>query len=245
MNKFIEKHSDKIAGVLTCPDRIIFKGYLPLYNGEAMERFCYLQNILFKEMKPFFLKQSEIIKKHAISMAEKYNRPYEYLNGGKLRKEEKALEIAKKGGITDGLICIFSRLEPSRTFKLRYGKKRPRIESHFGKCLCLYYYFMDKEFGLIHVRISTWFPVDIQVYINGHNWLAKQMDKRSMSYVQSDNAFLEVGDWKKSQSRANNFRKRNIQGFLDRYAKKVNPLLRHLLRPMSYYWVTAQAEFFN
>ena len=30
---------------------------------------------------------------------------------------------------------------------------------------------------------------------------------------------------------------------LGRYARRINPLLGELLRPMDYYWVTAQAEY--
>jgi len=29
--------------------------------------------------------------------------------------------------------------------------------------LCLYYYFMDRDLGLIHVCVQTWFPLQIQV----------------------------------------------------------------------------------
>ena len=39
MKKFIEKHSDNIDGVLSCADRIIFKGYSFLSWCGNMERF--------------------------------------------------------------------------------------------------------------------------------------------------------------------------------------------------------------
>jgi hypothetical protein len=28
---------------------------------------------------------------------------------------------------------------------------------------------MDREFGLIHVKLQTWFPLPIQVNVNGHS----------------------------------------------------------------------------
>ncbi len=31
-------------------------------------------------------------------------------------------------------------------------------------CLRLYYYFMDRQLGRIHVKIQTWFPFPIQVH---------------------------------------------------------------------------------
>lgn len=30
------------------------------------------------------------------------------------------------------------------------------------------FYFVDPEFGLVHVRLQTWFPYTIQAYVNGH-----------------------------------------------------------------------------
>ena len=32
----------------------------------------------------------------------------------------------------------------------------------------------------MHVRIQTWFRLTIQVYVNGHNWLAMQLHARKI-----------------------------------------------------------------
>jgi hypothetical protein len=29
------------------------------------------------------------------------------------------------------------------------------------------------------VRVQTWFPFTLQVYVNGHEWLARQMNSRT------------------------------------------------------------------
>jgi hypothetical protein len=34
---------------------------------------------------------------------------------------------------------------------------------------------MDREFGLIHVGLQTWCPLQLQVYVNGHEWLARKL----------------------------------------------------------------------
>jgi hypothetical protein len=36
-----------------------------------------------------------------------------------------------------------------------------------SKCLHFYFYFVDPEFGLMHVRLQSWLPYEIQVYVNG------------------------------------------------------------------------------
>jgi hypothetical protein len=48
----------------------------------------------------------------------------------------------------------------------------PAIRPAWRKCLVLSFYFLDREFGFCHARVQTWFPFTIQVYVNGHEWLA-------------------------------------------------------------------------
>ncbi len=36
MDQFITKHADKLQGTLPCFDRVLFRGYLPLFSGSAM-----------------------------------------------------------------------------------------------------------------------------------------------------------------------------------------------------------------
>ena len=86
-------------------------------------------------------------------------------------------------------MCIFSILEPCRTFSFRFQKGGPFVQSARRKCLHLYFYFMDRDFGLIHVRIQTWFPMQIQIYLNGHEWLARKLSANHLRYTKHDNVF--------------------------------------------------------
>lgn len=62
------------------------------------------------------------------------------------------------------------------------------------KCLHLYYYFMEREFGLIHVQVQTWFPLRMQVFVNGDDWLARKLDAAHVGYTQCDNVFVGIED---------------------------------------------------
>jgi len=189
MKDFVEKHQHKITGTISTFDRIIFKGYLPIGYPESMEGFLYRNGLLIKDFKSFAKENSEILKQHAIDYARKYGRPYQYLNG-KVRKKELARQIAEQDGIDQGLICVFSVVESNPSFALRYGDKRPHLIKCMPRCLTVYYYFMDRQLGFMHVRIQTWLPFMIQVYINGHEWLARQLDQRGIQYEKLENAFV-------------------------------------------------------
>ena len=242
MERFINKHQDKITGTLSCFDRLLFKGYLPISFPQAMESFMNRHELLLKDFKQFVKKHSETLKVHALTTAQCSARPYIYLKAP-IRKDDRARQIAKQDNITNGLICVFSILEQCQSFKLAYGKDKPRIVSSNPRCLCLYFYFVDREFGFMHVRIQTWFPFVVQIYINGHEWLARKMDKHGLAYQQADNAFLSIEDPERAQRFADSMARKNWPLVLEAFAKRVNPLLNNLLAGMAYYWVADQAEY--
>jgi hypothetical protein len=172
MKEFIRKYDDRIHGVLSCFDRMLFRGYLPIMSGWAMAQFLSGLDLNSSTLKPFLLQNSERVKNNALGMAQKHQRPFQYL-ASPIRKEDTARQLAERDGIEEGLVCIFSILEPCRTFSFRFQKGGTFVRSARRKCLHLYFYFMDRDFGLIHVRIQTWFPM--QIYLNGHEWLARKL----------------------------------------------------------------------
>jgi hypothetical protein len=140
------------------------------------------------------------------------------------------------------LVCVFSVLEPCRTFSLVWTDAQPFVQPAWRKCLHLYFYFLDRQLGLIPVKVQTWFPFPLQVYVNGHEWLARRLDRHGVRYGTRDNAFLQVSDLARAQHLADGFATVDWPRVLGHYARRVNPLLRDLLAPMQYYWVTAQLE---
>src|SRR6266581_9646251 len=189
MNQFIGKHGEVILGALSCFDRMLFRGYLPIMSGAAMADFLQAKGIDRCGLKTFLLTHAACLKNHAMEMAAAAGRPYQYL-GERTRKEDLARQIAKRDGIDEGLICVFALLEVSRTFSVVWKERSSFVQSTRRKCLQLYYYFRDRELGLIHVKLQSWFPFQRQIYLNGHEWLARKLDRRGVKYLKLDNAFL-------------------------------------------------------
>lgn len=72
-----------------------------------------------------------------------------------------------------------------------------------GKCAHYYIYAIDPEIGLIYLRIPTWAPFRLQFYCNGHNWLARQLDRAQINYTLLDNTFTHVSAPSRAQQLAN------------------------------------------
>ena len=77
-------------------------------------------------LKPFLLKRAEQLRQHAFEVARKAGRPCTYLMHP-TRKEDLARETAAKDGVESGLVCIFSVVEPCRTFSFVWKERKPFI----------------------------------------------------------------------------------------------------------------------
>ncbi|HKZ78843.1 MAG TPA: hypothetical protein VJ124_11115 [Pyrinomonadaceae bacterium] len=248
MKRFLERHSNRITGTLSGFDRVLFRGTLrSIVHVKGLEIFLYSQHVLFKDFGRYAEGLSQRIIEQAKSTASKLGRPYQYLWSSKASKEELALEIMERDGIKQGLIAVFACVEPCQSFDLRKdaATKHLKLISTERKCLHLYFYYLDREFGLMHVRLQTWLPFSIQVCLNGREWLAKQMDRAGITYTQRDNCFTHISDAPRAQKLMDRLTARNWRPFLDALAQKVNPWIhpRTGLDLHGYYWSVRQMEY--
>jgi hypothetical protein len=246
MEQFITMHQKNVIGVLEGFDRVLFRGTFPsLAYGDGMGRFLSAKGIRLTQFKEFALRCSRSLAEHARQMAADQGRPYLHLSSPKISKEEQARQIAERDAVNKGLICVFSCVEPCRSFSLRRDEKGlPHLVSETRKCNFFYFYVMDREFGLMHVRLQSWLPFDIQVCINGRSYLARQLDREGIGYVRKGNGFLRIDNLPRAQEILNRLHRRNWSSTLNALAQWVNPHLNdpQTLDARSYYWTLRQSE---
>ena len=244
LSRFVSKFTGLIVAVLSCFDRVLFKGHLALAAPCELEYFvdCVLKVRRSDFMKTTAPQYSDRLIEHAQKWARKAGRTYVYRTG-QFRKDEWAQDLIRDQGLTEGLVGILCTLETCPCFALVPGPNRPQFVSRPRQQRVLYYYFLDSQFGLIHVRLQTWLPFTVQVYVNGHEWLAQQMVRKKLGFVQQHNAFTQLDDPEQTQRLADRFATLNWPRILDRWAEQVNPLLRELLDGYPVHWVVDQAEY--
>jgi hypothetical protein len=243
-NPFLAKFASSLIAVLSCHDRLIFKGHLPFSDEAHLNRFIdHTLRIKRKDFPAFAEGKAEHLVAHAKDLAARHGAPYVYLQG-RHRKEDLVQEQIRARRLGEGLVCVLCCQETCRTVKLRYGDGRPRLVFALRPQRVLYFYFLDAQFGLRHVRVQTWFPFTAQVYVNGHDWLARQLHAAGVGFVQHDNAFTQLDNPGKAQALADRFPRLGWVKILDRWARQVNPLLGEpWLQGQGYYWVIDQAEY--
>ena len=90
------------------------------------------------------------------------------------------------------------------------------------------------------MRAPTWLPCRLQIYFNGHNWLASQMRKRQIDYRRLDNAFAATGDWERAQQIVNGWEAKRMHRKPDGSARTYCPIFRAF--GVQYHWSVDQCE---
>ncbi len=242
MNGFVDLHGASITGVINTFDRVIFKGHLNgFFPDGAFGRYLSRRGILLKDAGRFFEAETQRIRDHVVSLAAAAGRPVEYLAGASTHrsgtsKEARARAIAERDGVTEGLVCVLSVVEPCRSFAVAPNRQTRRLEvvRRPRKCLHYYLYLIDPEFGWMHVRLQTWAPYEIQVYVNGREWLARQTGSRPASGIgAATTRSPQVDDFGAVAALCERFAHTDWPPFLERQAALVNPLLPDINAPAS------------
>src|SRR5262249_51230507 len=145
-----------------------------LYCAEIFEEYLSKATVLCKDFKAFATGLTNEVCQTAERLAQSLKRPFTYLSSSALSKEELARSLVQRDQVKQGLVAIFRCVEPCRTYKMRGNYQTKMLEPHleWGKCLHLYFYVQDPHYGLLHLRLQTWFPFLIHICLNGHEWLA-------------------------------------------------------------------------
>ena len=241
--QFNKQWDSKVKFSLSSFDRVIFTGYLPFYSDLALNRWVGGQlKIRHKDFLDQLEKMSDQLVASAKQLATQAGAPYHYLQG-RCRKESLVNEVALERREPDGLITVLCTQESCRTVKLVHGQNRPALKFEYRPQRVLYFYLNHREFGRMFVRVQTWFPWRIQVYVNGHDYVARQLLKRGIEFEQRDNAFLSIAEPQVAQRLADQFAGLHWESILNGFARQFNPLLTHSwLKDRHYSWVVDQAE---
>ena len=96
----------------------------------------------------------------------------------------------------------------------------------------------------MHVRIQGWIPYECQIYINGREWLARQLDKAGIGYVRYENSLVQIDDLEAAAELCERFAHRAWPRVLNAFARQLNPILPEIRAAGygGYYWVLDQAE---
>ena len=239
----LERYRDRIAGVLTCYDRIVITGTIPgaCFAG-GMTSYLNAHHIRIFDYPRFAEPLRDRIRANAEKLVEAAGVKIGHIAKAHIRKEDVVAAVIKTRGDHPGLVHVISAMEACPSYKPWHDKRTGQtfLRPTPGKCLHYYFYFIDAELGLIYLRVPTWCPFRLQFYCNGHSWLARQLAATGIGYAMADNAFIRIDDWDRAQQLADNLSPDMLHRILDRYANECCPILDVFLQ--TYHWSLMQVE---
>ncbi len=197
MKNMIRQLGERVLGVLSGFDRLLFRGILRcVINPRGLNGYLFGANVRMADFKEHTQQVTQQLIDESLRYASENGREIKFLDSPQIRKKDVALEIARRDKITEGLICVLRCVEPCTTLRVCGNRKTKKIaiERRRTQCTHLYHYFQHPQFGFLHVRLQTWFPFTMQVCLNGRDWLARDLTKAGIRYRQHDNCIHWVHD---------------------------------------------------
>src|SRR3978361_34207 len=150
----VERYDDRIAGVLSCYDRVVVTGTLPtVCYAEGMTRFLYANPIRIFDYPELHVTLREGVREAAASLAAEARVAIEHVAKSHVRKEAIVAKVLEQRGDHPGLVHVISAMEACDAYKPWHDKQRHRtyLRPDSGKCLHYYFYFVDADLGLIYL----------------------------------------------------------------------------------------------
>jgi predicted transcriptional regulator len=244
MESFITKYNRQIKFTFSCYDRIVITGTLPEISYAAgMTSFMYKKSIRIFDYAKYAEGLRDTLRKQIDSIVSESGAGVQYLKKSGIRKETLVSEILQKRGAHPGIVCILSTLEGCNTYKPWHekGTEKTFLKSDVSKCIHYYVYFIDEQLGLGYIRIPTWCPFRLQIYFNGHNFLARKFKEHGIDYTMIDNAFDSISDPAKAQELSDSLSVEELHRKFDELAWKYCPVYKEL--GLRYHWSVMQAEY--
>jgi DNA-binding MarR family transcriptional regulator len=244
MEPFTTKYSHQINFSLSCYDRIVLTGNLPeISYAQGMTSHLYSKGIRIFDYAKYAEGMRDQIRNQIDSVSNDSGVAVHYLKKAGIRKESLVADILKERGDHPGIVCILSALEGCNTYKPWHDKQTGKtfLKPDVSKCLHYYIYFIDDLLGFGYIRIPTWCPFRLQIYFNGHHFLAGKLKEQGIGYTMIDNAFDSIANPVKAQELSDSFKVEDLHRKFDELAWKYCPVYKEL--GSRYHWSVMQVEY--
>lgn len=235
---------DELKGHLRCFDRVIMHGTLiDVAHPGALLVTMNAAGFQPKDLARFAQPITHQVREHIIKLARERGVEIEMVMRKNFRQEDRVAEILKSRGTGPGLVHIFAVKESAQVYDTRHARADgyAQVIVRSGACIHYYLYWIHPRLGLIHVRVPTWLPLRLQVYFNGHNWLARKLDAAGIGYELTDNALSQCDDWKAAQELADDMDPRQLHAELKELTRQCCPVTARF--PNGYHWCLTQIEY--
>lgn len=130
----------------------------------------------------------------------------------KFKKRSGVVLIGKAQEKTSGYTA--SRQEQGKRVWFDYSR-RDVFVTHY------YFYILDENFGLFFIKVCTYFPFDVKVCFNGHEWAKQQLRQGGIGFEALSNGFLSCEDPAHLQQICYQLNAEKIQALFEHWVEQI------------------------
>ena len=101
---------------------------------------------------------------------------------------------------------------------------------------CFYFYLWDEQFGPAFIKVCSYFPYPIKVWVNGHEWAKRQATQAGIEFTALSNGFATCTDPARLQAMCDRLGPADIQAFADHWLERLPLPLTVADQAAGYWW---------
>jgi hypothetical protein len=140
-------------------------------------------------------------------------------------KDEKARTYLAKFDKKQGVVLIGKAQEKALGYKAQRKDHGTKVWFNYSRqsLFVTYYYFyiLDEDFGLFFIKVCTYFPFDVKVCFNGHEWAKQQLHQEGIGFEALNNGFLSCENPERLQVICHQLDAEKIQALFDRWVEQL------------------------
>jgi len=231
---------------LQCLDRVYLNGYVPkLQVGGQVVTFLteHLGNsipspVLFKQIGDRF-------RAAVHSFAERNSVPVLHLNTpDRSRWDDRKVDHVRDyvGQATKpGVVAIVVAQEVQNVFmgytrKCKTGSPQFSFAKADRRVTVFYFYILDPAFGLGFIKICSYFPYPLKLWVNGHEWAKRQAAAEGLSFTELANGFASCADPARLQAICDQLDPAKLHAFFTYWISRLPCPFTHADRRAGYWW---------
>ncbi len=214
---------DHVTLEVECIDRLYLNAYMPgLQSSGALVAFMH-KHRGHKIPSPAILRQmSEDFSLRLNAFAEAFQIPFVHFERNE-RKDDVAKRFLAEPHTENGVLFIGIAQEKAWAFKATKAKDRDYVSFNFSRQWVYvnhyYFYLVDEDFGPAFIKVCSYAPYPMKIYLNGHEWAKRQLQKEGIAFEALDNGFLSCADSKRLAAISSSLGKEQIQAFFEKWTE--------------------------
>jgi hypothetical protein len=231
MQLFLKLFKPFLQWVYHCFDRIVINGYLSFLTRENNVVYFFREvrghPVITKEL---LAQRTRDYQKWVENYACKNRIPIQWAEKDVRKKDwlKPSCQARQKAG-QFGVYFILRSMEQGPTFAIRqpkYPTDDPNyriLRKQRSRYTHYYFYILDPVAGPMVLRVGSFLPFNVTAYLNGHNFIERELIRQGISFRKDDNRFLSVSDPKALQAAADTLTGDLLQQRVDHWTFILGP----------------------